>query len=152
MTTGLVSLTMIAALAAQSRKAVRNNSAPPSSNCSEIVDAARIYNDREPTRWIGKMVTLQDVIIQDTNDTGNFWVGSDAHHRLLVVKPDSNPSLSAMRLHKGDIVTITGAVRPASDFMSTKTGAERGSMDDAKDSSGVFLMALHVTITLSSYH
>ena len=57
-----------------------------------------------------------------------------------------------MRLHKGDIVTISGTVRAASDYMATKTGAENGSMHDAKDSSKVFLLADNINITSSTQH
>jgi hypothetical protein len=151
-TTALVFLCMTGGLTAQSRNSERNDSTSASGNRREVVEPGKIYNDRQPTRWMGKSLTLQDVTVQDTNATRNFWVGSDEHHRLLVVKPESIPSLNAMRLHKGDIVTIAGVVRPASDYMSTKTGAEKGSMDDAKNSSGVFLMAYKVTIISSTQH
>jgi hypothetical protein len=58
-------LTMTGALAAQSGDLVRNG-ALASRTPSEIVDPGKIYNDSQPTRWVGKLVTLQDVIVQDT--------------------------------------------------------------------------------------
>jgi hypothetical protein len=151
MTSALLLLPMAETLAAQTSH-LDQNSTSTSSTSSEIVEPGKIYNDSQPTRWVGKSVTLQDVAVQDTNDSGNFWVGSDDHHRLLVVKPATSQNLHAVRLHKGDLVTITGVVRPASDYMSAKTGAEKGSMDDAKDSAGVFLMADKLTIISSTQH
>jgi hypothetical protein len=111
-----------------------------------------IYNDSQPTSWVGKSVTLKNVTIQDTNDSSNFWVGSDSDHHLLVVKSKSNVNLNAMRLHKGDIVTISGVVRPASEYMASKTGAEKGSIEDARNASGVFLNADDITIASSTQH
>jgi hypothetical protein len=116
-----------------------------------LIDPAKIYNDKQPISWVGKPVVLQNVMIQDTNNTGNFWVGSDGHHRLLIVKQDSNPNLKAMRFHKGDIVTITGTVQPASKYMAQATTESDGSMHDAEKSSGVFLLADNVTVASSTH-
>jgi hypothetical protein len=116
-----------------------------------LIDPAKIYNDKQPISWVGKPVVLQNVMIQDTNDTGNFWVGSDGHHRLLVVKQDSNPNLKAMRFHKGDIVSISGTVQPASKYMAQATTETDGSMHDAEKSSGVFLLADNVTVASSTH-
>jgi len=116
-----------------------------------LIDPAKIYNDNRPISWVGKPVVLQNVMIQDTNDTGNFWVGSDGHHRLLVVKQDSNANLKAMRFHKGDIVTISGTVQPASKYMAQATTETDGSMHDAEKSSGVFLLADNVTVASSTH-
>lgn len=116
-----------------------------------LVDPGKIYNEN-PTSWVGKNVTLQNVMVQDTNDGGNFWVGSDSHHRLLVVKPEDNPNLKAMRFHKGDVVVVTGTIQPASKFAAQTTTASKGSMHDAADSSGVFLMANSISITSSTHH
>jgi hypothetical protein len=116
-----------------------------------LIDPAKIYNDKQPISWVGKPVVLQNVMIQDTNNTGNFWVGSDGHHRLLIVKQDSNPNLKAMRFHKGDIVTITGTVQPASKYMAQTTTESDGSMHDAEKSSGVFLLADNVTVASSTH-
>ena len=126
--------------------------AVPSTGQPEVlIDPAKIYNDKQPISWVGKPVVLQNVMIQDTNNTGNFWVGSDGHHRLLVVKQDNNPNLKAMRFHKGDIVTISGTIQPASKYMAQATTETDGSMHDAEKSSGVFLLADNVTIG-SSVH
>ena len=116
-----------------------------------LIDPAKIYNDKQPISWVGKPVTLQNVMVQDTNDTGNFWVGSDGHHRLLVVKQDSNANLKAMRFHKGDIVTISGTVQPASKYMAQATTESDGSMHDAEKSSGVFLLADNITVASSTH-
>jgi hypothetical protein len=126
--------------------------AVPSTGQPEVlIDPAKIYNDKQPISWVGKPVVLQNVMIQDTNDTGNFWVGSDGHHRLLIVKQDSNPNLKAMRFHKGDIVTVTGTVQPASKYMAQATTESDGSMHDAEKSSGVFLLADNVTVASSTH-
>lgn len=117
-----------------------------------LIDPGAIYNSKEAGTWIGKSVTLKNVNVQDTNKTGNFWVGSDDHHRLLIVKASSNLQLNSMRVHKGDIVTISGNIRAASEAMSEKTGAEKGSMRDAENSSGVFLLANSVNIESSTEH
>ncbi len=117
-----------------------------------LVDPGKIYNSSSPTAWVGKPVVLQNVMIQDTNDTGNFWVGSDSHHRILIVKSDNDPNLAAMRFHKGDVVTVYGTVQPASKYMSQETTASSGSMHDAEKSSGVFLLANKVSITSSTQH
>jgi hypothetical protein len=125
-----------------------NNTAEP----QQLIDPGVIYNAKSPGTWVGKSVTLKNVTVQDTNDSGNFWVGSDGHHRLLVVKSSSNLDLHALRLRKGDIVTVTGVIDAASDAMSQKTGAEKGSMRNAEKSSGVFLLANNVQIKSSTEH
>jgi hypothetical protein len=126
--------------------------AVPSTGRPEVlIDPAKIYNDKQPISWVGKPVVLQNVMIQDTNNTGNFWVGSDGHHRLLVVKQDSNPNLKAMRFHKGDVVTVSGTIQPASKYMAQATTETDGSMHDAEKSSGVFLLADNVSVS-SSVH
>jgi hypothetical protein len=118
-----------------------------------LVDPGQIYNDRNPTSWVGKSVTLKNVTVQDTNDSGNFWVGSDSDHRLLVIKPSpaQDANVSALKFHKGDIVTISGVVQAASDYLASQTSADKGSMEDAKDSSGVFLMAKDISISSSTH-
>ena len=50
--------------------------------------------------WVGKTVTLQNVTVQDTNDAGSFWVGTDNDHRLLIVREKGNDNLKAMKVHK----------------------------------------------------
>jgi hypothetical protein len=117
-----------------------------------LIDPGVIYNARKPGEWIGKRVTLKNVMVQDTNDTGNFWVGSDRHHRLLIVKPTSNLELHALRVHKGDVVTVTGDLQAASEVLADKTGAEKNSLHDAEKTSGVFLMANRVNISSSTSH
>lgn len=124
---------------------------PPTGQPETLIDPGRIYNDKQPTSWVGKPIVLQNVMIQDTNDSGNFWVGSDGHHRLLIVKQDNNPNLKAMRFHKGDVVTISGTVQPASKYMARETTAGSGDMHDAEKSSGVFLLADNVTIGSSTH-
>ena len=118
----------------------------------ELVDPGVIYNDKNPGGWVGKTVTLKNVMVQDTNKGGNFWVGSNGHHRILVVKPQDNANARALQVHKGDIVTITGTVQPASKYAATETGARKGSMHDAEDSSGVFLQANDLSIASSTQH
>jgi hypothetical protein len=117
-----------------------------------LIDPGDIYNAKKPGTWIGKTVTLKNVMVQDTNNSGNFWVGSDKHHRLLVVKPTSNLDMHAMRVKKGDLVTVTGEIQPASDALADKTGAEKNSMHDAENSSGVFLEANSLNIASSTGH
>ena|SRR5512146_1262232 len=110
-----------------------------------LVDPAKIYNE-SPMSWVGKSVVLKNVTVQDTNDSGNFWIGSDNDHRLLVVKKESNDNLRAITLHKGDVITVTGQVQAASRYKAGTTTASSGSMHDAEKTSGVFLLAdqLHV--------
>jgi hypothetical protein len=117
-----------------------------------LIDPGVIYNARKPGEWIGKTVTLKNVMVQDTNNSGNFWVGSDHHHRLLIVKPTSNLELHSLRVHKGDVVTITGELQAASEVLADKTGAEKNSLHDAEKTSGVFLMANRVSISSSTAH
>lgn len=167
----LATFSMTAVMAAQSTLPNQNNSAPgqettmpPQNNGNmgeqsngaaepqQLIDPGVIYNAKTPGSWVGKNVTLKNVTVQDTNDSGNFWVGSDGHHRLLVVKPSSNLDLHALRLHKGDIVTVTGTIDAASDAMAQKTGADKGSMRNAENASGVFLLANNVQIKSSTEH
>ncbi len=121
-----------------------NNPNQPSTNNQEpqsLIDPGSIYNSKQAGTWIGKTVTLKNVMVQDTNKSGNFWVGSDNHHRLLIVKPTSDLELNALRVRKGDVVTVTGEIQAAAEALADKTGAEKGSLHDAEHSSGVFLMA-----------
>jgi|GEM_PF-4679763 hypothetical protein len=115
-----------------------------------LIDPGVIYNSKQAGTWIGKTVMLKNVMVQDTNKNGNFWVGSDDHHRLLIVKPTSNLELNALRVRKGDVVSVTGEIQAAAQALSDKTGAEKGSLRDAENSSGVFLMANTVNIASST--
>jgi hypothetical protein len=124
---------------------------PSTGQPETLIDPGRIYNDKQPTSWVGKPVVLQNVMIQDTNDSGNFWVGSDGHHRLLIVKQENNANLKAMRFHKGDVVTVQGTVQPASKYMAQETTAGSGDMHDAEKSSGVFLLADNITVNSSTH-
>lgn len=140
---------------AQQPNATEQQNPGPNNSASEqqgqtLIDPGVIYNARKPGEWIGKTVTLKNVMVQDTNDTGNFWVGSDKHHRLLIVKPTSNLELHSMRVHKGDLVTVTGELQAASEVLADKTGAEKNSLHDAEKTSGVFLMANRVNISSST--
>jgi hypothetical protein len=110
-----------------------------------LVDPAKIYNE-SPMSWVGKSVVLKNVTVEDTNDSGNFWIGSDNNHRLLVVKKENNDNLRAITVHKGDVITVAGQVQAASRYKASQTTASSGSMHDAEKSSGVFLLAdqLHV--------
>lgn len=114
-----------------------------------LVDPGRIYNAKTPTDWVGKSVVLQNVMVQDTNDDGNFWVGSDDDHRLLIVKAEQ-PNLTALKFNKGDVVTVMGVVQPASRYMAEQTTASKGSMEDATDTSGVVLLANDISIVSST--
>jgi hypothetical protein len=116
----------------------------------QLVDPAKIYNEN-PMSWVGKSVVLKNVTVQDTNNTGNFWIGSDNDHRLLVVKQKGNANLKAMTLHKGDVVTLTGTVQAASRYMAEDSSASSGSMHDAQNSSGVFLLANDVNVDSSTH-
>ena len=117
-----------------------------------LIDPGVIYNAQKPGTWIGKTVTLKNVMVQDTNDSGNFWVGSDKHHRLLIVKPTSNLDMHSMRVKKGDVVTVTGQIQPASDALADKTGAEKNSMHSAEHTSGVFLEASTLNVASATSH
>jgi hypothetical protein len=135
----------------------QQNPEQPNNNAGEqqgqtLIDPGVIYNAKRPGAWIGKTVTLKNVMVQDTNGTGNFWVGSDSHHRLLVVKPTSNLELHSLRVHKGDVVTVAGELQAASEVLADKTGAEKNSLHDAEKTSGVFLMANSVNISSSTAH
>src|SRR5581483_5351907 len=132
---------------------MNNPNQPSNSNNQEpqtLIDPGVIYNSKQAGTWIGKTVTLKNVMVQDTNKTGNFWVGSDNHHRLLIVKPTSDLELNALRVRKGDVVTVTGEIQAAAEALADKTGAEKGSLHDAEHSSGVFLMANSVRIASST--
>jgi len=118
----------------------------------QLIDPAVIYNDKNPGSWVGKTVNLKNVMVQDTNKGGNFWVGQDGHHRILVVKPENNPNARALEVHKGDIVTITGTVQPASQYAAKEKGVHDNSMHDAENSSGVFLQASNLSISSSTHH
>ncbi len=117
-----------------------------------LVDPGVIYNNKHTGEWVGKTVTLKNVMVQDTNKTGDFWVGSDSHHRLLVTKPEDNANIKAMKFHKGDVVTITGTIQPASKYEAGETGAEKSSMHHAENSSGIFLAANDISIASSTQH
>lgn len=133
----------------QNREEANNNAGEQGQT---LIDPGVIYNSRRPGEWIGKTVTLKNVMVQDTNDTGNFWVGSDSQHRLLIVKPTSDLELHSLRVHKGDVVTVTGNLQAASEVLADKTGAEKNSLHDAEKTSGVFLMANRVNISSSTSH
>ncbi len=107
----------------------------------DILDPGLIYAAKSPDQWVGKRVTLRNVANQDTNNDGNFGVGRDGRHRLLIVKQDNNPNLTALHVRKGDVVTVTGTVQPASKYQSNVTSSSKGSMHDAEKSSGLFVMA-----------
>jgi|SRR5215831_3972624 len=149
----LAAVMMPASMNAQDTPASEPNAAADNNSQSQVlVDPGQIYNDKKPSNWVGKAVTLKNVMVQDTNNSGNFWVGSDNSHRLLVVKPEDNPNIKAMHFHKGDVVTIEGTIQPASKYEASKTGAEKGSMKHAEDSSGIFMMANDISITSSTQH
>ena len=156
-------LLLVSAMSAQSTAPSSNQQMPDqqmnnagqqdnSGQPQTLIDPGVIYNTKEAGTWVGKMVTLKNVTVQDTNKDGNFWVGSDGHHRLLVVKPTSNLDMHAMRTKKGDIVTVTGQIEAASEAQAQKTGSEKGSMKDAENSSGVFLIANQINIASSTQH
>ena len=86
---------------------------------------------------MGKTVTLCNVAIQDINSDGNFWAGRDGCHRLLIVKQDNNPNLTALDVRKGHVVNVNGTVKPASKYQSNVTSSRQGSMHDAEKSSGL---------------
>ena len=142
-----------AMLSAQNTQMPDENSSSANNGQNQVlVDPGVIYNNKHTDDWVGKTVTLKNVMVQDTNKTGNFWVGSDSHHRLLVTKPEDNANIKAMKFHKGDVVTITGTIQPASKYEASHTGAEKGSMHDAENSSGVFLAANDISISSSTQH
>jgi hypothetical protein len=116
-----------------------------------LVDPGKIYN-QDPTSWVGKKVILQNVMVLDADKAGNFWVGSDKNHRLLVVKGKDNPNLQAKTFHKGDIVTIDGTIHPAGEIETQQTDATNGQMKKARETSGVFLLAHDVNIASSTQH
>lgn len=115
-----------------------------------LIDPAKIYNEN-PMGWVGKTVILKNVTVQDTNHGGSFWIGLDDHHRLLIVKQSGNDNLKAITVHKGDVVTISGVVQAASRYEAQSESAEKGSMNDAQQSSGVFVLANDVTVASSTH-
>jgi len=142
-----------AMLSAQNTQMPDENSSSANNGPTQVlVDPGVIYNNKHSDTWVGKTVTLKNVMVQDTNKSGDFWVGSDSHHRLLVTKPEYNANIKAMKFHKGDVVTITGTIQPASKYEASQTGAEKGSMHDAENSSGVFLAANDISISSSTQH
>ncbi len=123
-----------------------NNSMSASGQYQEITDLGMIENSKSASDWVGKSVTLRNAAVQDTNNDGNFWVGRDGGHRILIVKPENNPTASAIRVHKGDVVTVSGVVQPASKYQATVSSASKGSMHDAEKTSGVFVMADNIQV------
>jgi hypothetical protein len=117
-----------------------------------LIDPGAIYNDKNPGHWVGKSVTLQNVTVQDTNNNGNFWVGQDGGHRLLIVKGDNDANMKALHVKKGDVVTVSGTVQPASRYAAQETSAEKGSMHDAEKSSGVYVQANNLSVNSSTRH
>lgn len=89
-------------------------------------------------------------MVEDADKAGNFWVGSDKNHRLLIVKSKNNPNLMVKEFHKGDIVTIDGTIHPAGDIETQETNASNGKMKKARSTSGVFLLADDVNIASST--
>lgn len=134
-----------------------NNSAQENQNPSNneqpvvLIDPGKIYN-QDPTNWVGKKVELKNVMVEDADKAGNFWVGSDKNHRLFVVKSKNNPNLVAKEFHKGDIVTIDGTIHPAGETEAQETNASNGKMNKARKTSGVFLLADDVNIASSTQH
>lgn len=159
-----VLLLLVAAMSAQSSMPSSNQQAPDQqmNNAGQqdqsgqqpqtLIDPGVIYNSKDAGTWVEKTVTLKNVTVQDTNKDGNFWIGSDGHHRLLVVKPSSNLDLHALRTRKGDIVTVTGQIQAASEAEAQKSGVDKGSMHDAENSSGVCLVANEINIASSTQH
>lgn len=124
---------------------------PESSGETQVlIDPGKIYNAERPTEWIGKSVQLQNVLVTDTNDSGNFWVGVGGKQRLLVTKNQDDPNQKALEVKRGDVVTVSGMVQPATDEWAQKAREEQGSMRDAMNSSGVFLYAASVSIASST--
>ena len=115
-----------------------------------LVDPAKIYSE-QPMSWVGKSVTLQNVAVQDTNDAGSFWVGTDNGHRLLIVRQKDNDNLKATKVHKRDVVTVSATVEAASRYLAKETSAESGSMHDAEKTSGVFVLANSLTVDSSTH-
>jgi hypothetical protein len=115
-----------------------------------LVDPAKIYSEK-PMSWVGKKVILQNVTVQDTNDAGSFWVGTDSDHRLLIVQEKGNDNLKAMKVHKRDVVTVSGTVEGASRYLAKETSAESGSMHDAEKTSGVFVLANSLMVDSSTH-
>ena len=126
------------------------SSSTANSDALVLVDPAKIYNEN-PMSWVGKSVVLQNVTVEDTNDTGNFWVGSDNDHRLLVVKEDGNDNLKVMKFHKGDVVVVAGTIEAASRYKAETTSAESGSMHDAQQTPGVLLLARDIKVSSSTH-
>jgi argininosuccinate synthase len=59
--------------------------------------------------------------------------------------------MKVMKLHKGDVVVISGKVEAASRYAAEATTAESGSMNDAQKSSGVFLRVHDITVSSSTH-
>ena len=131
---------------AQENQNQNNNEAPV-----VLIDPGKIYN-QDPTNWVGKKVELKNVMVEDADKAGNFWVGSDKSHRLLIVKSKADPNLAAKEFHKGDIVTINGTIHPAGEMEAQETNASNGKMNKARKTSGVFLLADDVNIASSTQH
>lgn len=130
----------------------RDTGLPFSARTGETIvlgDPGNIYNAKTPTNWVGSSVTLRNVLVQDTASDGNFWVGADADHRLLVIRGD-DPALTAMLFQKGDVVIVTGLVNPASSYIEEATSASEPSLKEAEQSSGVVLLAEQITIASSA--
>ena len=127
------------------------NQSPDNTQATVLVDPGKIYNE-DPTHWVGKHVVLQNVMVEEGDKAGNFWIGSDKHHRLLIVKNKNNPNLAAKEFHKGDVVTIDGTIHPAGDYEASETNASTGKMQKARNTSGVFLLAEDVDIASSTQH
>lgn len=134
-----------------SAQGMQNNESQNNAEPVVLVDPGKIYN-QDPTSWVGKKVELKNVMVQDADKAGNFWIGSDKSHRLLVVKGRNNANLLAKEFHKGDIVTIDGTIHPAGDVEAQETNAANGKMKSARKSSGVFLLADDVNIASSTQH
>jgi hypothetical protein len=130
--------------------AAQSTSNTSNSDATVLIDPAKIYNEN-PMGWVGRAVILQNVTVEDTNNSGAFWIGSDNDHRILVVKQPDNDNLKAMSFHKGDVVTITGTVEAASRYMAQEKSAESGSMHDAQKTSGVFVLATKLYVASSTH-
>jgi outer membrane biosynthesis protein TonB len=127
------------------------STSPTATSEGANTDASEILSGGNSEKWLGKPVTLTNVTVQDTTETGNFWVGTDDAHRILIVKPASDANLRSIQVQKGETVTISGTVRPADDFMASMTGTDKTVMSNAKSASGVFLLAEKV-ITPANQH
>ena len=69
-----------AMLSAQNTQMPDENSSSANNGPNQVlVDPGVIYNNKHSDTWVGKTVTLKNVMVQDTNKSGDFWVGSDSH-------------------------------------------------------------------------